>query len=108
MENRIAIARSVNTGISGFVDSVGRLHDLVSENGRTRGVSGLACARLQIDSRVSVYSRTGDWFALLCGICSLAVFADSLRGPWRGKRGKLLLVLLAAVMLADVVGRWLF
>lgn len=108
VENRIAIARSVNTGISGFVDSVGRLHDLVSENGRTRGVSGLACARLQIDSRVSVYSRTGDWFALLCGICSLAVFADSLRGPWRGKRGKLLLVLLAAVMLADAVGRWLF
>ncbi|MCK4850076.1 MAG: apolipoprotein N-acyltransferase, partial [Phycisphaerae bacterium] len=108
VENRIAIARAVNTGISGFVDSAGRLHDLVSENGRTRGVAGLACARLQIDSRISVYSRTGDWFALLCGLCALALFVDSLRGPWRGRRAKLLLVLMTAVMLADAVGRWLF
>ncbi len=108
VENRVPIARAVNTGISGFVDSTGRLHDLVTQDSRIRGVAGFACARLRIDPRITIYSQTGDFFALLCGFAALAVFIDSLRGPSKHRRARVLLVLLTIVMLADAVGRWLF
>ena len=107
VENRIPIARAVNTGISGFVDSAGRIHDLVSENGRTRGVKGIAATDLQLDSRISLYTRAGDWFAMLCGIASLALFVDSMLKPWRHRRARILLLLMTLVMLLDAVGRWL-
>ncbi len=61
IENRVPTARSVNTGISGFIDSVGRTHDLVPV--RTSGVS---TAKLSIDSRVTFYTRFGDVFGWIC------------------------------------------
>ena len=107
VENRVPIARAVNTGISGFVDSTGRLHNLVSKNGRTRGVAGISSAQLQIDSRISLYSRTGDWFALLCGLGALMIFVDSMLGPWKRRWARVMLILMTAVMLVDAIGRWL-
>ena len=107
VENRIPIARAVNTGISGFVDSNGRIHDLVSDNGRTRGVKGISAASLRLDSQTSIYTRTGDWFALLCGIATLAVFIDSMLRPWRHRRARVLLLLMTLAMLLDALGRWL-
>lgn len=61
IENRVPEARSVNTGISGFVDSVGRHHDLLGA-----GVSGTATARLDLDRRVAPYTYLRDLFARLC------------------------------------------
>jgi apolipoprotein N-acyltransferase len=61
IENRVWSARSVNTGISGFIDSVGRYHDLLPV--RTEGVSTSA---IMIDSRLSFYTRYGDLFAFAC------------------------------------------
>ncbi len=61
IENRVPTARSVNTGISGFVDSVGRVHDTIAA-----GTEGSSSAKLMIDPRVTFYTWFGDVFAWIC------------------------------------------
>jgi apolipoprotein N-acyltransferase len=63
IENRAPIARSVNTGISGFVDSMGRTSDLLAAQ-----MEGTASEQLRLDSRTTLYTRWGDVFAHLCAI----------------------------------------
>ncbi|HXE51831.1 MAG TPA: apolipoprotein N-acyltransferase [Tepidisphaeraceae bacterium] len=81
IENRVPTARSVNTGISGFIDSVGRTSDLVSADRE-----GVSTRQLQLDDRVSVYTRIGDVFAYVCaGITGLLVVMGLGRW-WRERR----------------------
>ena len=68
IEHRVPAARSVNTGISGFVDSDGRTSDLVAA-----GTEGWSVKQLQLDDRTTVYSRVGDAFAEVCGIVTLGI-----------------------------------
>ena len=61
VENRRALIRSANTGISGFIDPTGRITAttrLFEDAVMTREVP-------QLDTQ-TVYSRYGDWFARLC------------------------------------------
>ena len=60
IENRVPTARSVNTGISGFIDSTGRVSNVVPA-----GSEGTSMAELMLDLRVSLFTRAGDAFALL-------------------------------------------
>lgn len=60
VEERVPIARSVNGGDSGFVDSDGRILQLVQHNGETEFISGFSVHRLPIDPRISLFSRIGD------------------------------------------------
>lgn len=73
IENRAPTARSVNTGISGFVDSFGRLHGLVPA-----GTEGASVQRLQLDYRVTLYTRWGDWFAKSCLVITCVVVVASM------------------------------
>lgn len=78
VENRVGIARAVNTGISAFIDPTGRVHDAVrggTWNGRA-GNFGYAVANLAIDSSMTFYSRHGDWFAWGCAVLWLVLFVD--------------------------------
>jgi apolipoprotein N-acyltransferase len=80
IENRVPTARSVNTGISGFIDSNGRIVQRLPAQ-----VAGTSVANLRLDDRVTVYTRFGDWFAALCtivtGIIVIWAFVRSRRRP---------------------------
>lgn len=69
IENRTPTARAVNTGVSGFIDSVGRIHDTVPPH-----TVGWSAAQLTLDPRVTFYTLHGDAFAYLCaGATSMMV-----------------------------------
>jgi apolipoprotein N-acyltransferase len=70
IENRAWMVRSVNTGISGFIDSEGRELDLLPV--RTVGVS---TRQIMIDSRLTFYTRFGDVFAFLCVAGAAGIWA---------------------------------
>jgi apolipoprotein N-acyltransferase len=61
VENRRALARAANTGISGFIDPVGRVLDptpLMAEAAVTRALPMLTTE--------TIYTRFGDVFAFVC------------------------------------------
>ena len=71
IENRVPTARADNTGISGFIDSVGRVDwdSLMIEN-----TSGERIATVAIDSRLTFYTRFGDVFGATCFVMSIAAW----------------------------------
>ena len=65
IENRVAIARAANTGISGFIDPYGRIlqqSDLFIEKTLVQD--------LPVGTTTTLYTRYGDVFARLCFILS--------------------------------------
>ena len=88
IENRRALVRATNTGVSAFVDPVGRI---VSRTGVwTRGSLVDRIPLLQGDT---VYSRFGDWIGWLCIILTVSCIAQAmkvagkLKAPPRGTGG---------------------
>ena len=80
VENRVPMARSVNTGVSGFIDSTGRVLDVVSRNGRAQQVQGHAAQRLTVDKRSTFFGRFNSVpILLLTGITGLLVLVGILR-----------------------------
>lgn len=78
VENRVGIARAVNTGVSGFIEPSGRVYELVSGDPAKRwpGECGFRVANVKVDSRYTFYSRYGDWFAWCCAVLWLIFFVD--------------------------------
>ncbi len=73
VENRVPVLRAANTGISGFIDSRGRI---ISRSGifeRTVLTENL----ITRSSTRSFYSRYGDLFAFLCIISFVLMIANS-------------------------------
>ena len=77
IENRAWTARSVNTGISGFVDSVGHCSDLVPAQ-----TAGASVRQIMIDPRLTFYTRFGDCFAGLCNLSTLGIVAWAWSRKW--------------------------
>ncbi len=68
IEARSWVVRAANTGISGFIDPVGRFHNNTSFNEKRVivGTVGLSESR-------SLYHRKGDWIAIASAILTLSV-----------------------------------
>ncbi len=78
VENRVGIARAVTTGVSAFIDPTGKVRDRVLPDSlpNTPDQSGFSVARIAVDSRYSLYSRFGDWFAWGCAAAWLLIYVD--------------------------------
>jgi apolipoprotein N-acyltransferase len=69
VENRVPLARTVNTGISAFIDGNGRV--LAS---LPKLQEGILARSVPLDDRASLYSSWGDWVGLTCLAATLALF----------------------------------
>jgi len=91
IENRVPVVRAVNTGISGSIDSNGRIVAVVQHYGVKAMIAGTMLLdgadddskeyivmhgpQVLVDSRVSVYSRVGDVFAMAVSLAAIVLAA---------------------------------
>ena len=74
VENRLAILRSVNTGISCLIDSLGRIRngyiaagsDFPARSMDRKGLAGWFVDQMPIDNRVTFFSKHGQWLDFCC------------------------------------------
>lgn len=67
VENRVYLLRSANTGVSGFIDSRGRIVSLVKDEiGRETFVAGFKTQDIFIRRQSSFYRNHGDFVVLIC------------------------------------------
>jgi len=64
VENRVALVRAANTGISAFITPLGVITSVVADprSGRQRAVQGVLTDTVWLDSRHTFYTRRGDLF----------------------------------------------
>ncbi len=95
IETRSPVVRSVNTGVSGSIDSCGRIEAIIERDGRRTMIDGTLLLsgegridsnrppthygpRVLVDSRVTLYSLAGDVFAATATAVAAALAAVSL------------------------------
>lgn len=78
VENRISMARAANTGISCFIDPVGRVTGRVQKNGKDIFVDGYLTQGITLSPKQTFYTAHGDIFAYVvlavaAGMVGLAI-----------------------------------
>jgi apolipoprotein N-acyltransferase len=81
VENRVPMARCANTGISGFIDSRGRILQATS-----LFEDATMLASIHLGKGESLYTRYGDWFAWSCLVLTLLGFGYSIIGGSKNKQ----------------------
>ena len=84
IENRRALARAANTGISGFIDPVGRIIAASELNTATTLTRALPLMTI-----ASVYTSVGDIFALACLVITLFVAVRELLDRYRKRKARI-------------------
>lgn len=77
IENRVPVVRSVNTGMSAFVTSTGKIESIlelrIDEYRKRTMIAGVLEGMTLVDRRRTLYSRYGDIFALLVSLPALCL-----------------------------------
>ena len=75
VENRLSIVRSVNTGISCIIDTLGRIRNgslagtLPDKAIERQAIAGWFADKLPIDKRNTFFSKYGQWLDFCCAMC---------------------------------------
>ena len=80
IENRVPLARAVNTGISAMIDGNGRIIQSLEKL-----KTGVLVEQAPLDDRVAPYTHWGDWLGQFClastlGLLVLGTFAPRRAG----------------------------
>jgi len=93
VENRLAVLRSVNTGISCLIDTLGRIRNgFIAGNLPDKAIERTGCAgwfidNMPIDKRVTFFSRYGQWLDFCCALCVISlVILPPLAGFMRARK----------------------
>jgi apolipoprotein N-acyltransferase len=84
VENRLAILRSVNTGISCLIDSSGRIRNgflggnLPPNTMARTGMPGWFFDKIMIDKRTTFFSKFGEWLGFCCEVCLILLIIVTL------------------------------
>jgi apolipoprotein N-acyltransferase len=68
IENRVPLARAVNTGLSALVDGNGEIREALAKESK-----GVLSVTVPLDERTSYYSKWGDWLGLTCLAVSIGL-----------------------------------
>lgn len=84
IENRVPMVRSVNTGMTIWIDSTGNIKNAAGGTGYGQAqATGWVIADVELDSRVSLYGRIGELWPTLCLISTAVLLGWSLFSPGR-------------------------
>jgi apolipoprotein N-acyltransferase len=92
IENRVPVIRSVNTGISCIIDSLGRIKNgFLAGNLPKIALERTACQgwfvdNVSIDKRITIFSRTGEWLDFCCAVFFILVAALALKKTKTAKK----------------------
>lgn len=84
VENRVAVVRAANTGISGVIDPHGHILGTIRDGGRELFVEGTLTADLPLGAGRTLYTLYGDIFAYI--IIGFAIVLLGL-ASWRSRHG---------------------
>jgi apolipoprotein N-acyltransferase len=84
IENRLAVVRSVNTGISCIIDTLGNIKNdfqagnLPNNAMERQGVAGWFVDTVPIDKRTTFFSKFSQWLSLCCAVALVLTAAAAL------------------------------
>jgi len=83
IENRVPTARSVNTGISAFIDPLGRIYGELP-----RSQVGQSAQQLIVDSRTTFYTLYGNVFAWICLFITALLTVLNIARAWSARKNR--------------------
>jgi apolipoprotein N-acyltransferase len=93
VENRLAVVRSVNTGVSCLIDTVGHIRNgyiagtLPHQAMARTGMSGWFVDSVPIDKRSTFFSRNGQWLDFCCAVCFVWLMIMPTAGRFLFRKG---------------------